>query len=77
MATKIDTPTRRGKLEVRREPYWHPSLGVGQAVSIRGAGYRLKINGRQAVKVVRLRPGYWQLWAWQPLPVVVRIIPFQ
>ena len=34
MATKIDTPTARRKLEPRREPYWHV-LGKGQAVGCR------------------------------------------
>ena len=34
MATKIDTPTSRGRLEPRREPYWHV-LGRGQAIGYR------------------------------------------
>lgn len=34
MATKIDTPTSRGRLSPRREPYWH-ILGRGQAIGYR------------------------------------------
>ena len=34
MATKIDTPTARGKLTPRREPYWHP-MGKGKAIGYR------------------------------------------
>jgi len=34
MATKIDTPTSRGRLSPRREPYWHV-LGRGQAIGYR------------------------------------------
>ena len=34
MATKIDTPTARGRLATRREPYWHV-VGRGQAIGYR------------------------------------------
>lgn len=37
MAIKIDTPTSRGKLAPRREPYWRV-LGPGQAVGYRAIG---------------------------------------